>query len=264
MQTSKSSLDKYFSDLAGFSPLKHEPLMEEFKLLSTLTGPEAVRQKNKIVTTNLRLVVSIAKNFQKSGIPLEDLIQEGNIGLMKAVEKFDYTRNLRFSPYAQFWILQAIRQLIIKMRKPIRLPAHAASIYRDILKVMSDFHKENHRDPSYDEIVDLVGKSKNIVRATLFANAQLMSLEEPSYKGGINSPGQREHTLRDMLPDANNKSPFSAFSNHELLGVVNQVFASLSEKETEILKLRCGLNSEDNEENIEELEEQVDEFDEDE
>ena len=240
-----TSIDKYFESLSNYEPLKHEALMQEFEKLNTLTGQAALFQKNKIVTSNLRLVVSIAKNFQKTGLPLEDLIQEGNIGLIKAVEKFDYTRNLRFSPYAQYWILQSIRQYIIKMRRPIRLPAHAASIYRSILKVINDFNKENRRDPSHDEIVALVDKSENIVRATLHANAQLISLEEPAYKTGLNPASRREWSLRDMIPDADNKNQFSSFSNNEILGVVSRTFQNLSSKESEILKLRCGIGAED-------------------
>ena len=150
------ALKSYLGALNRHPQLPHAEMMSLFQRLE---GGES-SAKNRLVEANLRLVVSIAKQYRGHNIPLEDLVQEGNIGLMKSIERFDYRKGFRFSTYATWWIKQAIGQHVLKRKRMIRLPAHAAGVQRKLVSAAEEYRKEFGVEPSQEELAELTGASE--------------------------------------------------------------------------------------------------------
>lgn len=233
-------MSAYFRDVRRHSQLKHPEVVDLFKQYEG-GGPEADKARKKLVESNLRLVSSIAKNYKNANIPLADLIQEGNIGLLKAIERFDHKRGFRFSTYATWWIKQAINQHITGRRRIIRLPAHAASLQRKLMQAIEEYKEQMGCDPSEEELISLVGASEVVVRATLASGRNVISLNQPT---GAGSDAESSGTLSDKIVDES-PSPFEKVAMGELVDIVKGVLTSLSDKETAILRLRFGLVEED-------------------
>jgi RNA polymerase sigma factor (sigma-70 family) len=232
----------YLADLQGHPQLQHEQMMEAFQVLER-GGPEAARTKNALIQANLRLVVSIAKKYRKHSIPFEDLIQEGNIGLMKAVDKFEYRRGYKFSTYATWWIRQAIGQHVLKHRRIIRLPAHAATVQRRLISAHEDYVNEFGVEPTQQELTDLVGASETVVKATIHSSRGIVSLQDPCKQGGGSSGGDyAPKTWESRIPSLDPKDdPFACVSNDELKLKALSILKKLSPKESAIVRLRFGL-----------------------
>lgn len=227
----------YFKDVRRHDQLKHPEVVDLFKTYES-GGPEADKARKKLVECNLRLVSSIAKNYKNANIPLADLIQEGNIGLLKAIERFDHKRGFRFSTYATWWIKQAINQHITGRRRIIRLPAHAATLQRKLMQAIEEYKEQMGCEPSEEELITLVGASEVVVRATLASGRNVVSLSQPS------SVDSETNTLSDRIVDES-PSPFEKVAMGELVDIVKGVLTKLSDKETAILRLRFGLVEED-------------------
>jgi len=231
----KSTVGAYLDALQRYPQLKHPELVELFKTLEA-GGKAATKARSRLVECNLRLVVSIARQYKHHNLPLEDLIQEGNIGLMKAVERFRWQKGFRFSTYATWWIRQSMGQFVLRRKRIIRLPAHAATVQRRLLQATEDFRKSMGCDPSQEELIELVGASETVVKATMHSGRSTVSLQQP-----ISSNGEGD-AIEDKVEDDNpGADPFKNVAEKQLLAIARRVLNELSPKEAAILRLRFGL-----------------------
>jgi RNA polymerase primary sigma factor len=193
------------------------------------------RAKQEMITRNLRLVISVAREFSHTGLPLTDLIQEGNIGLMRAVEKFDYRRNLKFSTYAIWWIKQAMRRAIFEQAALIRIPEYMYDSVRRVNKSQQSLTGELGRTPSAHEIAQHLDMPVGRVERSLELVREPISLDRPL-------TDDTSHTLRDMLADVQALSSQELLAHQALISHTHRALESLTPREAEVLRRRYGLH----------------------
>jgi RNA polymerase primary sigma factor len=235
------AINDYLNNLQTFPQLKHPEVVELFQRFEA-GGRAAEKARARLIECNLRLVVSIAKQYRSHNIPMEDLIQEGNIGLMKAVERFKWDKGFRFSTYATWWIKQAIGQHVMKRKRIIRLPAHAAAVQRKLLQAADEYREMMGCEPTQEELTKLVGASTTVVKATMHGGRAVISLQQP-----ISSSDDESDSIEDKVEDHSlQANPFESVAQVELLKIAKKVIAELTPKEAAIIRLRFGLVDEEN------------------
>lgn len=198
-------------------------------------GRDLERYKQRLVVANLRLVVLFARKFRHRGVALLDLVQEGNLGLMRAAEKFDHRRGFRFSTYAAWWIKQALQRSLLD--RPVRLPVHVADDRRRISRVRSVFMTQQEREPTAEELSKLTGLGEERIETILALPPQPSSLDQPMGEEG-------DTTLGDFV-SSDSAGPDETVARHALGGQLTELIHTLNPREQEVLRLRFGVGEGD-------------------
>ncbi len=228
-----STLQTYFKQLSGGKLLTREQEVE----LSKKIEKGDTRSRDRMIESNLRLVISVAKKYQNRGASLEDLIQEGNIGLMKAVDKFDWRRGCRFSTYGCWWIRQAITRHLEDVGRTIRVPGHITGLYIKIKRLVEEYEHEFGTKPTDEEISEILGITLSQVKNVRSTNVSTVSLDA-TFPGSDSDAPNMHRRIEDDLAEA----PDEILEKRELLDQVREVLVSLTPKEEKIIRLRFGLS----------------------
>lgn len=229
MNQTVSGIKTYLKEISRHRVLTKD---EEFALFERLRGgDESAREE--IIACNLRLVVRLAQRFQGKGLSLEDLVQEGNLGLLEVINRFDHQLGFRFSTYAAFWIRQSMQVAVRKQGSLIRLPVRKARLLGRMSEVIQEFQSTEGRAPDPAEMAERLGISERQVGELVKLSKTTLSLDAPlDEEGG---------TLRDRVADERTPLPSSCTMEKELTRKINQALSQLSERENSILRLRFGL-----------------------
>jgi len=192
--------------------------------------------RSRFIKANLRLVINIAKRHLGKGLPLTDLVQEGNLGLIRAVEKFDHTKGFKFSTYGAWWIHQAVTRALAEKTRTIKVPVYVLEQSSKVFKAKYVLQKELERKPLPEEIADRTKLSIDIVQAVLDGMDKVLSLDNPIKE-------DRSKTFMDFLPDHNPQGQDNNVDNKNMKGLLSEMLTSLSEKEEEIVRMRYGFGN---------------------
>ena len=225
-----ASLDKYLQEIGREELVSPE---EEVELAQRIRKGDQVALE-KLTRANLRFVVSVAKQYQNQGLSLPDLINEGNLGLIKAAEKFDETRGFKFISYAVWWIRQSILQALAEQSRIVRLPLNQVGSLNKINKALSKFEQENERQPSSEELSEMIDVPKDKISDTLRVSGRHVSVDAPFVEGEDNS-------LLDVLPNDDSPSADRVLVNEALNTEIERALLTLSSREREIIKSFFGI-----------------------
>ena len=225
-----ASLDRYLQEIGREELITIE---EEVELAQAIKRGDK-RALDKMTRANLRFVVSVAKQYQNQGLSLPDLINEGNLGLIKAAEKFDETRGFKFISYAVWWIRQSILQALAEQARIVRLPLNQVGTLNKITKALSKFEQENERKPTSEELAKELDLPEDKVTDTLKVSGRHISVDAPFVEG-------EENSLLDVLTNEDSPNADRALMNESLSREIDHVLMNLSEREAEIVKLFFGI-----------------------
>ena len=225
-----ASLDKYLQEIGREELVSPE---EEVELAQRIRKGDEVALE-KLTRANLRFVVSVAKQYQNQGLSLPDLINEGNLGLIKAAEKFDETRGFKFISYAVWWIRQSILQALAEQSRIVRLPLNQVGSLNKINKALSQFEQKNERAPSNEELSEMIDVPKDKISDTLRVSGRHVSVDAPFVEGEDNS-------LLDVLPNDDSPSADRGLVNESLNTEIERALSTLSDREREIIKSFFGI-----------------------
>ena len=226
------SLEDYLNDISKQPLLTAE---EEVKLAQRIRNDDR-EALERLVCANLRFVVSVAKQYQNQGLTLPDLINEGNIGLIKAAEKFDETRGFKFISYAVWWIRQSILQALAEQSRMVRLPLNQVSAVSRINKLITKFEQEHERKPSADELSELIDETPEKIRDSLRANGRPMSINAPLGEGD-------DSTLLEVISDENTPQADRGMIDKSLATEIERMLDTLDEREKTIVEMCFGINN---------------------
>lgn len=226
------SLEDYLNDISKQPLLTAE---EEVKLAQRIRNDDR-EALERLVCANLRFVVSVAKQYQNQGLTLPDLINEGNIGLIKAAEKFDETRGFKFISYAVWWIRQSILQALAEQSRMVRLPLNQVSAVSRINKLITKFEQEHERKPSADELSELIDETPEKIRDSLRANGRPMSMDAPLGDGD-------DSTLLEVISNDNMPSTDGRMIDTSLATEIDRMLDTLDEREKTIVEMCFGINN---------------------
>tara|TARA_B100000131_G_scaffold265382_1_gene262913 strand:+ start:122 stop:853 length:732 start_codon:yes stop_codon:yes gene_type:complete len=195
-----------------------------------------MRARDKMIRANIRLAISIAKNYANKGVDLEDLIQESSLGLIKAVDRFDWRKGFKFSTYACWWIKQAVRQHVAAQSGSIKLPAYARGTLWKMKEVAEEYQKEFGIEPTQQEIADLLGTSPETLQSLIKCAATPVQIDGSAYKSD-----DSKRSMHDILVDENSLSVEEDLDREKLVSAVRSVLSDLSPREEAVLRLRFGI-----------------------
>ena len=225
-----AALDKYLQEIGRAELLTVE---EEVALAERIRQGDQDAME-RLVRANLRFVVSVAKQYQNQGLSLPDLINEGNLGLIKAAEKFDETRGVKFISYAVWWIRQSILQALAEQARIVRLPLNQVGALNKISRIQSKFEQENERMPSADELADLIDLPQDKIKDTIRVSGRHVSMDAPFMEGEDNS-------LLDVLENQDSPKADTALVSESLMSEIENALLILSPREREIIKAFFGI-----------------------
>jgi RNA polymerase primary sigma factor len=226
------SLEKYFQEIGKVDLITSEMEVELAKRIRE--GDQVALEK--LTKANLRFVVSVAKQYQNSGLTLGDLINEGNLGLIKAAKRFDEKRGFKFISYAVWWIRQSIMQALAEQSRIVRLPSNRIGSLTKINKTFSELEQKFQREPSTEEVAEVLGDSVESVRANIKVGGRHVSMDAPFAQG-------EESSLLTVLPDENEMTPDAALMTNSLSVEVQRALSTLTARESEVLGLFFGLGN---------------------
>ncbi len=226
----KQSIEKYLEEIGGFSPL---PPQDEVELTRRIRQGESTAL-DKLVKANLRFVISVAKEYQGQGLPLQDLISEGNLGLIKAAQRFDETRGFKFISYAVWWIRQSILQALAEQSRVVRLPLNRVGAINKVGRVLEKLEKRYGREPSMHEVADSMEMTDYEVADVLKTSARHLSLDEPFKE-------EEGNNLLDVLESDRYAPPDDSLMVESLKEEIDKVLVTLKPREAEIIRLYFGL-----------------------
>jgi RNA polymerase primary sigma factor len=226
-----ASLDKYLQEIGRVELITAE---EEVKLARKIKAGDA-QALETLTKANLRFVVSVAKQYQNQGLTLSDLINEGNLGLIKAAQRFDETRGFKFISYAVWWIRQSILQALAEQSRIVRLPLNKIGSINKINKAYSKLEQEFEREPSREEIAKLLDISADDINDTLRTSGRHVSMDAPLQQG-------EDGTLMDVIEDHDQKNPDHILITESLRREIERALTTLTSREAEVLRFYFGLN----------------------
>ena len=227
------SLDKYLQEIGKVDLLTPD---EEVDLAKRIRDGDQLALE-KLTKANLRFVVSVAKQYQNQGLSLGDLINEGNLGLIKAAQRFDDTRGFKFISYAVWWIRQSILQALAEQSRIVRLPLNRVGSLNKISKTFSELEQKYEREPSPDELAEVLDVTTNEVVDTMKISGRHVSMDAPFVQG-------EENSLLDVLENDGEEKPDSELMNDSLRREVQRALSTLTQREADVITLYFGLNGE--------------------
>ena len=227
------SLDKYLQEIGKVDLLTPD---EEVELAKRIKEGDQLALE-KLTKANLRFVVSVAKQYQNQGLSLGDLINEGNLGLIKAAQRFDETRGFKFISYAVWWIRQSILQALAEQSRIVRLPLNRVGSLNKISKTFSELEQKFEREPSPDELAEVLEVTTNEIVDTMKISGRHVSMDAPFVQG-------EENSLLDVLENDGEESPDDELMNDSLRKEVQRALSTLTQREADVIALYFGLNGE--------------------